>query len=375
MVAVAMQRIVIFLVLWLYFLDSFWLGVGAFIDLLPFIILRKMVSKVILKYSESTVIRVCNYFGALNAILLAVFLASDLVAFELVFLLIFMRGIISTFYIPAWISATSQFVRQRQLSLAVSLNSILGNISVFLGALLVSLIQDLTSFSIILLLCAGLQIISSLFLRNASGYVFTDTSEQRSSPAQRRHTENSTANGVPLTVVFCALGAMSLSIRSLSDLFPMIVDRLYEINATSAPNFVAALGIGATAGSTFSYLFVSSSISVHWLRVLSGLLFAALSLLILAICRSEFIAYALLLATGICMSINAVSTQFLIQSTSNYRNRLKALSVYSMLFRALPGAGVFLLSAIANYFDVFAACLIASFICVFAASIVYLGKN
>jgi MFS family permease len=345
-----MHRIAVSWLVWELSGSAFWVGVVAFCDLAPAVIVSPLAGAVADRADRVRMTMLSQAAIGLNAALIGLLVATGQVTIGALLVLEVVGGVAASFAQPARQSLMPGLVPRADLPAAVALNSLTFNVARFVGPALAGP----------LIAVAG---VWPAIACNALAYLVatTTTPMLRVEAAQRRgHAATASLFGEMLDGVryaarhpglgpilgFAAVAALLL--RGVQEILPPYVERAYGRGAESLALLTAAFGIGALV----SGLMVASRGRLAGTTRLAVLGVGALALATAGFVATAWFPFGLLCAAlmGAAGSVHGISVQTLAQSASDPAMRGRVLSLWGLITRACPALGALLLGAAGEHF-------------------------
>lgn len=371
-----MQRIAVAWLAWELTGSAFWVGMVAFCDLAPAVVVSPLAGAVADRMDRLRLATLSQLAIALQALLVAGLTAAGAMGIGLLLLLETCGGIAAAFAQPARQTLMPGIVPRQDLAAAVAMNSLVFNIARFVGPALAGPIIALWG-------------VVPAIGANAAGYALAAgsmallrvaaTERQGHKPGAslwgevvqgmayaRRHA------GLGPLLLYAALSGVLL--RGMQEILPPYVERLFGRGAESLALLTACFGIGALCAG----LWVANRGRLEGatrLAVWSGLGQAAGLALFVAggVFPLGLLAAALV---GGFASVHGICVQTLLQHATAAAFRGRMLSLWGMITRACPAIGALALGAAGEVFGLrlptLAAVLI--FLLVFAWGLARLGR-
>lgn len=127
------QRVAIGWLAWELTHSGFWLGVVAFSDLFPIVLLAPFAGALTDRADQMVMLKIAQSCQMLQATLLAVFTVTGLITIHILVLFTFLGGVIVSFNQPARLTVVPLLVDREDLSAAIGLNSFIFNVARFIG--------------------------------------------------------------------------------------------------------------------------------------------------------------------------------------------------------------------------------------------------
>lgn len=347
--------------------SSFWVGLVAFSELVPTLLLTPFAGVLVERYDRLRLIRISQFCGMIQSLALALMVLTGQMSeyhdiYWLIVWTVFL-GIVWSLNTAARLSVVPNLVLRDDVPSAVAMNSAIFNLARVIGPALGGW----------LIFRGG---VGEAFLFNSVTYIFfiialfliKPVRDDRR-PATGRSIISQAADGIhyashhpgigPLLVV---LIAMALGGKSLLELMPEFVDKVFHTGEVGLGYLFSAAG----AGGLFAAVWLTARGRVEGLTTISiGALFAtAIAVFSFVITESFFVALIsvfLLGVTGIC---GGTSTQTLMQHAVDENLRGRVMSLYGMINRGAPALGALAMGAIAEVFGIRYAVAIGSAVCI-----------
>src|SRR5215467_12263693 len=131
-----MQRIAVGWLTWQLTGSGFWLGIIAFADFFPVVVVGPIAGAAADRWDRLTVIKISQTISLLQATLLFWLTATGSITLELLVALTAFQGVVVAFNQPARLALVPSLVPQTDLATAVAINSVIFNLARFIGPML-----------------------------------------------------------------------------------------------------------------------------------------------------------------------------------------------------------------------------------------------
>jgi predicted MFS family arabinose efflux permease len=336
-----MQRISVSWLTWELTHSGLWLGIVAFADFLPGLVVGPVAGAIADRSDQLRVVKISQWVSLGQATVLCALTAADhLNIWGLVALTGFQGGVVA-FNQPARLALIPSLVAEDDLGSAIAINSVIFNLARFIGPML-----------------AGLVIVSSgvaaAFAANAISYVAfllallrVNIDTDRKEPGKRRNFAADLKEGIHYTathpviaLMLLLLAAIGIGGRPLNQLLPAFAARIFHLAAGGFSILASAAGAGAVLGG----LWVghrSQSLDLMIVAAVASLAGAAA-----AICAGAtatmWIAVPSIAVFGFCFSSAGIAIQTVIQLSSDRAMRGRVMGLYGLVFRGAPAIGALL---------------------------------
>ncbi len=330
--------------------SALWVGVVAFCDLAPAVVVSPLAGAVADRADRLRMTMWSQAAIGANAAVIALLVATDVMTIGILLVLEVVGGVFASFAQPARQSMMPGLVPASDLPAAVALNSLTFNVARFIGpAIAAPIIAVFGVWPAIAL--------------NAIAYLFatlTTPMLRVEAAARRGHAATASlfgemVDGVRYVARHPGLGPImgfaavaALLLRGVQEILPPYVEREFGRGAESLALLTAAFGVGA----------LISGLSVAARGKLEGTTrLAILGVGALAISTAGFVAtgwfpFGVLCAAlmGAAGSVHGISVQTLAQNASDPAMRGRVLSLWGLITRACPALGALLLGASGELF-------------------------
>ncbi|MCB2054762.1 MAG: MFS transporter [Geminicoccaceae bacterium] len=322
-----------------------WLGIVAFSDLFPTLIMGPIGGVLADRHDRVRQIFACQTALLLVAVALWLLTAADMVGIAGLLAITTLHGLIVGLNQPARLALVPSLVAPDRLRTAIAINSIVFNTARFIGPAVAGL----------LIATAGLD---WTFFANALSYLpflvalttLRPIGEQRSK--SRASFIGQLAEGLrfvaaepSMRLLFALVIAAALLLRPLGELLPALADGVFARGATGLATLSAALGAGAVAGGIVMAM-RREALGVDGMTAWFGAL--AVLLLLLSAAPAFWTALPLVGACGFCLIASGVAAQTLMQERSPPDLRGRVMSLFGITFRAGPAVGALILGFLAD---------------------------
>ncbi|MBR0653125.1 MFS transporter [Roseomonas terrae] len=345
-----MHRIAVSWFAWELTGSAFWVGVIAFCDLAPAVIVSPLAGAVADRADRLQMTMISQAAIGLNGALIAVLVATGQMTIGVLLVFEVIGGIAASFAQPARQSLMPGLVPPADLPAAVALNSLTFNVARFIGPALAGPI----------IAVAG---VWPAIACNALAYFFaTATTPMLVVEAAARRGHAATASlfgemvdglryaarhpGLGPILGFAAVAALLL--RGVQEILPPFVERTFGRGAESLAVLTAAFGVGALIAG----LAVAARGRLDGTTRLAVLGVGALALATAGFVATGWFVFGVVCAAlmGAAGSVHGISVQMLAQSASDPAMRGRVLSLWGLITRACPAMGALILGGLGELF-------------------------
>lgn len=344
------QRIAVGWLTWQLTESPTWLGVIAFADFFPNIVMAPLAGALADRLDRLRAIRLYVLLSAIVSSAIAALTLSGHIDIHLLLILVLTNGTIMAFNYPVRLSIIHALVGRDVLTSAISVNALLFNIARIGGPALAGFIIVTWGVGPALVFTAASDIafIAALYavtLKEEAGN--RERKPAKDIPAEIMEGFRYAAKHPGIGPLLILLAMTSVFGRPYVDLFPGFADRIFSRGADGLAWLTAMVGVGAFLGS----LMLARREGVAGLtRMLVGsTLLLALSLLGFVATDIFWVALVCTVVGGFAMVTIGVTEQTLLQTAVEGAMRGRVLSIYTLIARGGPSIGALLMGWVAEY--------------------------
>ena len=333
-----MQRIAIGWLTWELTESGFWLGVIAFADFFPVVLVGPIAGAAADRWDRLKVVKTSQAISLLQATVLFGLTASGHINIGLLVALTAFQGFVVAFNQPARLAMVPSLVPEADLASAVAINSIVFNLARVVGPML-----------------AGLAIVwsgvAAAFAANAISYIpfLLALARIRIAPAglvsAERHSLGFdlkegiryTATHPGIAALLVLLIALGIGGRPINELLPGFAADVFRAGAGGLAIMASTIGVGAILGGVWLGHRVHSSGLIR--IALGSSAVGALAAMAVVATDRLWAALPALFIFGFAMSAAGIAIQTLIQLASARNMRGRVMGLYGLIFRGAPAVG------------------------------------
>lgn len=315
-----------------------WLGLIAFAELFPAVIVGPIAGAAADRWDRLTVTKVTQALILVIAILLSALTATGHITIGLLFALTVLLGVVEAFNHPARQALIPSLVQRADLAPAVAISSISFNFARFLGPALAGLaIVAAGAFAAFAANAAAAAVfvlaLARIRLAPPDGTAFKRASFL--SDLQEGFRYSITHPG--LGAIFLLMIVTTVGGRPVVELLPGFAAEVFASGASGLAAMTSTVGIGAILAGF--WLGARQGGAGLTRIVLANSLVLAAAVLIFAATDRIWIALPALALAGFSMSATGISLQTLIHLAASPSVRGRVLSIHGLIFRGGPALG------------------------------------
>ena len=333
-----MQRISVSWLTWDMTHSGLWLGVMAFADFFPGLVVGPLAGAFADRTNQLTVVKSSQVVSLLQALVLYGFTAAHhLNIWGLVALTTF-QGAVVAFNQPARLALVPSLVAESDLGSAVAINSVIFNVARFIGPMVAGL----------LIVWSG---VAASFAANAASYVvfllalwWIRIGDTVVKTHKQRKFATDFKEGIRYTITHPAIGSLLLLLtaigiggRPLNQLLPGFAAQVFHHGAGAFSILASAAGAGAILGGVW----LGHRSRPDQLPAIAIVATIGGAMAAIGVCASGNLEIAVpcVAIFGFCLSSAGIAIQTIIQLSSERSMRGRVMGVYGLIFRGAPAIG------------------------------------
>jgi MFS family permease len=325
-----------------------WLGIVAFADVFPMIVLSIFAGAIADRIGYMRLIKACQLSMVLLTTVFSLLIVTGLINIELVVILSIIHGSTEAMSTPPRVAIVNALVERKDLSSAIALNSATFNAARVLGPAIAGgllLVLDVGAVLGIAMLTFIQFYILTLFLRVAGAGGEGKISMEL--VADMWHGVVYTWRAPGIRFLMMVLTLVGLLLRPFMELAPGFAAQVFDLGPDGLATILSSIGVGAMVASLWLALrgrtqgltkLVTVSLALQTVMLI---LFTATGNIVLAV--------VFLLGFGFFMLVTGVGSQTLIQNTVEPQVRARVMSLFILLSWGLPALGALLMGWIASF--------------------------
>ncbi len=344
------QRIAVQWLTWELTHSPTWLGIIAFADFFPNIVVAPLAGALADRLDRLTAMRLYMWVSATITTTLAVLVLGGFITKELLLILVLINGTALAFNNPVRLSIVHALVDREALTSAIGISSLTFNIARIGGPALAGFIifhwgvGPAFGFTAI----ADIVFITSLYMVHlAPAGAPRKHRSARHIPAEImegfRYARKHPGIGPLLTVLI----ATTLLARPVNDLYAGFADDIFGRGAAGLAWLTAMLGVGAFVGC----IFLARRKGIEGLTRLLVVSVLVFSISLIGFTATDIFWFACLCTafSGFAVASVGVAEQSLLQASVDSDMRGRVLSLYTLIARGFPSVGALVMGYMASF--------------------------
>ena len=327
-----------------------WLGIVAFADLFPTVLLAPITGVVAERVERLRALRAVQALNLVQAVLLAGFTLSGAITIEILLILVAVGGTVLAFGQPVRLAIVPSLVARQDLSAAIGINSLIFNGARFVGPMIAGF----------LILRYG---VGWAFAFNAATFVVflamlsrirLEHREQRALARGVRNVPGEIADGYAYAARHKGIGPMlivltivAICARPFMELLPGFADAVFGRGAEGLAWLTSAAGLGAMLGG----LWLAQRGAVAGLTATTVSCIALLAAMLIGFSATDvfWLALPCLAVAGFAMIVVGAGEQTLLQNAVDPGLRGRVMGLYGMINRGGPAVGALVMGTLSSY--------------------------
>lgn len=343
-----MQRIGVGWVAWELTESPTWLGIIAFAELFPVVVLSPLAGTLADRVDRLAIARIAQCLNMIQATILTVLTLTGTLTVWYLLGLALWTGIVVSFWQPARMALIPNLVEKEDLASAVAVNAVIFNAARFVGPAIAGLVivGYGAGYAFLANAISYLPFIAALFLIRPR----PDRAVKRS----RAGIFAQMAEGYKYALSHPGIGPLlvlmmitCIAMRPVFELLPGFAAEAFGRGADGLSLMATATGIGAVIGGVY----VGQRAGLEGLVKVSLLSVSAMvaALILFALTPDFHIALFALALAGGAMVTHGAGSQTLIQSAVDEGMRGRVIALYGMMFRGGPAIGSLIMGWISDW--------------------------
>lgn len=343
------QRVALSWLTWELTHSTAWLGGMAMAEAIPTLSFALVAGTIVDRVDYFRLLRITQALSLAYAVAMAVLVLTGLINIWLLVALVFVRGSVSSFNRPSRMTAVYSLVGRDLLASAVSVNSIIFNISRFAGPAVGGGLIVAVGIGWTFAAAAAMFLVFNIMIRLIRAKAAPPSREKRASMLA------DTVEGLRYMVLHPGIRVQMIVIilvsvlaKPVSNLLPGFAGKVFAMGPDGLATFLSSYGFGAMLG---AFWMVGRGRGLAGMTAISmaAVLAAAACLFLFALAPLFWVACIAIGLVGCAFIVQNVSNQTLIQSAADPAMRGRVISNYGLVNQGLPSLGTLCSGAIAEH--------------------------
>lgn len=326
-----------------------WLGIVAFVEVLPHLILIPFTGAMTDRIGPLRMAKMSQILATIVMSFLATLTALDLVTIGILVATVALNGMIMSLHQPSYFALVPNLVPREDLSAAIALQSAMVQTARFIGPALGGA----------LIVWQGVE---TAFAVNAASYICLLTAlmliRHRDEARQRGEADSvlaDIAEGLrfvaghfAIRTILAMTVILSLLLRPAMELMPGFASEVFGRGATGLAWLMSMAGLGAIFGS----LWIARRGRTHGLTryYAASTLIAAVALFAFAHTNVFWLGVTFMALFGLASNVNSICSQILVQNSVPPALRARVMSLLGLTFRTVPAMGASVVGWLASIY-------------------------
>jgi MFS family permease len=328
--------------------DPKWLGIVAFADIFPMVVLSIVAGAISDRIGYVTVIRLAQFGMCLMGASFSGAIYSGYLTIELIIGISIIHGILEAMSTPPRIAIVHALVKKDELSAAIALNSAMFNVSRVLGPAIGGILLLWTDPGTVIALA------TTTFIQFYFVMTFLKVEEAGGDGKISWELIEDMKEGVVyawrhsgIRFLMLMLSAVGLLIRPIMELAPGFAAVVFGRGPDGYAMLLSSIGGGALVAS----LWMARRGRTEGLTplVVSSLIVQGVTVMLFAFSGNIFVGSAFLVGMGFFLMIGSIGSQTLIQNTVASAMRARAMSLFILIAWGLPAVGALVMGWVASF--------------------------
>ena len=339
-----------------------WLGAIAMAETAPTLVLSMIAGTVMDRVDYFKMMRICQALALGLAMIFGGLTLAGLMDIWLFLFLVFIRGCILAFNRPSRMSLVYVLVGRELLAPALAVNSIIFNMSRFMGPALAGGIIVWGSSGWAFMAAAALISVYTVTLAMMKVSTTPEPREPRSILAETLDGIRYIWSHRGIRLQLALLVVIGMAAKPVTDLLPGFAGQIFDLGASGLAYLLSSHGVGATVA---AFWLASRSSGIQGMTKLSifSILFLGVTLMGFVAVDVFWLACVFSGLMGFAFIVQNVSNQTLIQSAVAPGLRGRVLGIYSLVSQGMPSLGALLMGGVAEYLGLRLPVFIGGVIC------------
>ncbi len=344
------QRMAVGWLAWQLTESGTWLGIVAFSDLFPTIVLAPLTGAVADRVDRLAMMTITQTLMLLQAITLAVLTLTGLITIEALLALVVFGGVVMSFNQPVRLAIVPSLVPRHDMASAIGINSLIFNAARFVGPMISGILIELhgTGAAFVFNAASYFGFIAALLMIRLPGAPLRGMRAPLAKiPVEIMTGYRYATRHAGIGPMLVILTVVSICARPFVELLPGFAGAVFGRDETGLAMLTSAVGLGAMVGG----LWLAQRGAVQGLTSVAVAATAVLSCALIGFTATDvfWLALPALVVAGFGMIVLGVGEQTLIQNAVDPAVRGRVMGLYGMIGRGAPAFGALIMGALSSY--------------------------
>ena len=357
------QRVALGWLTWELTHSTAWLGAIAIAEAGPLVIFSLLAGTIIDRVDYFKLLRITQSLSLLYAVAMTVLTLAGWMDIWLLFFIVVLRGVVVAFNRPSRMTVIFSLVGRDMLTSAVAVNSVIFNISRFIGPAVGGAMIIAAGVGWTFAVCAGLFFVFTVTLHMIGTRI-------ASPPARAHHSIiTETVEGLRYTlrhrgilIQMAILLMIGILAKPFTDLLPGFVGQVFQRGPEGLALLTGIYGVGAMAG---AFWMVSRDKGLKGLTGLSinAILAVACGLVLFLSMPNFWLACPFVAVIGFAFIVQNIANQTLIQMSSEAAMRGRVISIHALVQHCVPAFGALIIGFIGDHVGLRLPVMVGALLC------------
>ena len=343
-----LQRVAVGWLAWQLTHSGTWLGLVAFADLFPTVILSPWAGALADRRDRVRVIWLSQIVAMSQASLLALLTGFGIITIWSLFALAVLLGIANAISQPARLALIPSLVERVNLPSAVAINSIIFNGARFIGPALAGIVIAEGSIALAFAVNAATYIAFLIALIHLGDIKEDARREERNFFQAMVEGYLYAARHQGIGAMLLLMAVTSLGTRGFIELLPGFADKVFGRGPQALAWMTATVGLGAILGGL--WMVRRPAIAGLTSVVFANTLLMTAALLGFTATAQFWLALPCLAVAGFGLVVSGIGAQTLVQSAVDTAMRGRVMALYGMIFRGGPAFGALIMGMLSEQY-------------------------
>ena len=344
------QRIAVQWITWELTHDPLWLGLMAFADFFPIVVMAPLAGAYADRIERLRGIRLFVFLSAILSAIIAFLAVSGQLNEHTLLLLVFLNGNVLAFNYPFRLAIIHQLVGQEALTSAISINSVGFNISRIAGPALAGALLKFWGVgpAVIFTVIADIVFIVALYgVRPIGGDSRPKAEPASDIPREIKEGFRFAMRHKGIAPLVIVLAVTTIFGRPLNELLAGFSDAVFGMGVTGLAWLTAMYGAGGLIGCI--ELACYNGIKGLTRKMVRNILILTMAVIGFVATDNFWVALCSIALLGYTLAVIGVVEQSLMQASIPDAMRGRMMSLYSLLSRGCPGIGALMMGYLATF--------------------------